>query len=127
MMLVFSIVVGQIAPPLDDDLSLVRTEDLEGRALPDALVIRADGRLAFRGAEVTSVAAYVEELPLEARGAIRIVPDRNLAASRLVQVSANLRASGTARGRTGIGMIPSSRIAKVLAGREPSRYRPPQS
>lgn len=94
LMLIFFMVAGQIASPMEGELSLVQTADLDGRAPPDALVIRADGSLRFRDREVASAASYIADLPEEERAAVRIVPDRDLDAARLVQVAAELRAAG---------------------------------
>jgi biopolymer transport protein ExbD len=97
LMLVFFMVAGSIAPPLKQDLSLIRTEDLAGRAPPDALVVEADGALSHRGEAVASAAAHARSLTGEARAAIRVVPDRDLAARELVRVAAELRGAGAER------------------------------
>lgn len=95
LMLVFFMIAGSIAPPLSNSVQLAETRDLEGREPPDALVIRADGVLEYRGAELTSVGAYVDraalELPLDS---VRVVPDRALPATELVKVSTELRGLG---------------------------------
>ena len=57
LMLVFFMVAGTLAQPLDGDLDLVRTADLEGRAPPDTLVVHADGRLSYRGETQASATA----------------------------------------------------------------------
>lgn len=97
LMLIFFLVAGTIAPQLDPDLTLVSTEDLEGRAPPDTLVVHADAALSYRGAPVEDAAAFVAELPEEMRAAVRVVPDRDLAASDLVRIAGELRAAGAAR------------------------------
>ena len=97
LMLVFFMVAGTLAPPLERDLSLVRTDDLEGRAPPDALVIHADGRMAYRGTEQTDVGSYVAGLERDALEAIRIVPDRDLPAADLVALGRELRRAGAGR------------------------------
>ncbi len=97
LMLVFFMVAGTIAPPLEQDLALVRTEGLEGRAPPEALVVRADGRLFYRGEPVPSAAAHARSLPEGERDAIRVVPDRDLPAAGLVRVAAELRGAGAER------------------------------
>lgn len=94
LMLIFFLVAGQVAPPLASDLSLVRTADLEGRAPPDTLIIRADGTMEFHGEPVQSATAFAETLPGEMREAIRIVPDRELDARTLVGIAAELRGAG---------------------------------
>ncbi len=97
LMLVFFMVAGTMAQPLDRSLDLVRTADLEGRAPPDALVIHPDGRLVYRGADQPNAAAYLEGLPEEQREVIRLVPDRALPAADLVALTRDLRAAGAQR------------------------------
>jgi len=96
LMLVFFLVAGTVAQPLDGTLNLVRTSDLDGAAPPDALVVHSDGRMSFRGIEIASIEAF-----LAARapgdGAVRVVPDRDLPAARLVEIGAALSAAGAER------------------------------
>ncbi|WP_375260408.1 ExbD/TolR family protein [Palleronia sp.] len=97
LMLIFFLVAGQIAPPLAADLSLVRTAELEGRAPPDTLIIRADGEMQYRGEPVASAAAFADTLPEDEREEIRLVPDRDLEARALVNIAAELRGAGAGR------------------------------
>lgn len=93
LMLIFFLVAGTVAPPLDPDLTLVQTEALEGRSPPDALVLSADGQLRFRG-QPMDPATYVAE----ADGpVVRIIPDRAVPATRLIEVTLALRAAGAER------------------------------
>ncbi|RYH04475.1 biopolymer transporter ExbD [Salipiger sp. IMCC34102] len=93
LMLVFFLVAGTVAPPLDPDLSLVNADDLEGREPPDALVLSADGSLRFRGVPVDPTV-----LPPDTDDAtVRIVPDRDVPANRLMEVTLMLRAAGADR------------------------------
>ena len=95
LMLLFFLIAAAIAPPLDGDVRLVRTDALDGRAPPDAAVIRADGALVYRGAEITSqtyLAARLRET--DAAPALRLVPDRDLPAERLLEIAADLRNNG---------------------------------
>ncbi len=97
LMLVFFLVAAAIAPPLDRDVSLVRAAELDGRAPPDAAVIRADGTLVYRGAEITSEAYLASRLSEEGESvALRLVPDRDLPAQDLVAIAGALRRSGAA-------------------------------
>lgn len=92
IMLIFFLIAGTIAPPLDTDLQLVDTSDLEGREPPDALVLRQDGTLSFRGMLIdpeTYMNTYND-------GPVRIVPDRNASGVRVIEVSSILRALGAA-------------------------------
>lgn len=94
LMLIFFLVAGTVARPLDKDLRLVRTADLAGAAPADALVLHADGRMTYEGAVVTSATAFVDSLPEPARASVRIIPDRDLPAATLVAQGRALRAAG---------------------------------
>ena len=97
LMLVFFMVAGTLTRPLDDELQLVRTADLEGRAPPDTLVAHADGRLTYRGDPIASAEAFYAARPEEERELVRIVPDEALAATTLVNLARDLRAAGASR------------------------------
>ena len=90
LMLIFFLIAGTIAPPLDPELKLVDTSELEGREPPDALVLRQDGTLVFRGTP-TDPTAY---MATHGTGPVRIVPDRNASGSRLMEVTGTLRRLG---------------------------------
>lgn len=90
LMLIFFLIAGTIAAPLNSDLQLVETSELQGREPPDALVLRADGTLSFRGTS-TDTKQYMARY---AEGPVRIVPDRNASGQRLVEVSSALRSLG---------------------------------
>ena len=97
LMLVFFLVAGTMAQPLNSALELVRTADLDGRAPPDALVIHPDGRLVYRGAAQPNAAAFFAALPPDARKTVRLVPDRALPARDLITITRELRAAGAQR------------------------------
>jgi biopolymer transport protein ExbD len=94
LMLIFFLVAGTIAQPLDGDLKLVRTADLDPASPPDALVISADGALSFRGRPMVDITDYLAQEDRQPTDVIQIVPDRDLAASRLIEVGAALRTGG---------------------------------
>lgn len=94
LMLIFFLVAGTLAQPLDGELKLVQTSDLDGRAPPDALVLHANGRMTYRGDEIADIAAYLARSSEEDLAEIRVVPDRDLPADRLVALSRALRQSG---------------------------------
>ncbi len=111
LMLVFFLVAGTLARPLDRELKLVSASDLEAAPPPDALVVYPDGRMTFRGEE-TDAASHVAQRAADAGDAeteavadgkaskgplVRIVPDRELAAGELVRIGAELRAAGAGR------------------------------
>ncbi|NOD45753.1 MULTISPECIES: biopolymer transporter ExbD [unclassified Ruegeria] len=90
LILIFFLIAGTIAPPLDPDLELVNTADLEGREPPDALVLHQDGTLSFRG-RPTDAEAFMAD---RETGPVRIVPDRNASAPRLMEITSTLRRLG---------------------------------
>lgn len=97
LMLIFFLVAGTLAAPLDGDLTLVKTREMEGSAPADALVIHEDGSLSHRGAPVADAAGFLAALPAEARAVVRLVPDRDLPAKTLVTLGRRLREAGAGR------------------------------
>lgn len=97
LMLVFFMVVGALALPLDPALTLVRTAELESVAPPDALVAHPDGRLSYRGEDVTSAEGWLADQGGEEDAVVRVVPDRALPATDLVALARALRSAGAAR------------------------------
>jgi biopolymer transport protein ExbD len=96
LMLIFFIVAAQIAPPLDGEVKLVSTESLENRQPPDALVVMPDGLMKYRGALVTPAHYFTikqESAPDDIRE-IRLVPDRELPAAKLIDIGRELRGLG---------------------------------
>ncbi|QKV20380.1 ExbD/TolR family protein [Oricola thermophila] len=99
LMLVFFLIAGTLSPPLDRDVTLVKAADLQGREPPDALVIHADGTISYRGepvepADALSVAGETLE---QGDTVVRLVPDRDLPAVRLVEIGNALRDAGASR------------------------------
>ncbi|MEL6121635.1 MAG: biopolymer transporter ExbD [Pseudomonadota bacterium] len=94
LMLIFFLVAGTLAQPLDGDLELVETSDLEGREPPDALVLHADGRLSYRGETQANITQFLSGRLEDDLVQVRIVPDRNAEADELVDVSRALREGG---------------------------------
>ncbi|WP_298864154.1 biopolymer transporter ExbD [uncultured Sulfitobacter sp.] len=97
LMLVFFMVAGTLAQPLDPALKLVETGALDDQAPPDALVIYPDGRLRFEGQDQSDAASFVASLSEEDRAVVRVVPDRALPAKTLVTLTRELRAAGAER------------------------------
>ncbi|RLJ97934.1 ExbD/TolR family protein [Ruegeria conchae] len=90
LMLIFFLIAGTLAPPLDPELQLVDTSELEGRDPPDALVLNADGILSFRGVQ-TDPEAFMAR---HDDGPVRIVPDRHVSGQRLMELTGALRRYG---------------------------------
>lgn len=97
LMLVFFMVTSTLAQPLDRDLKLVRTSELEGRAPPDTLVLHADGRLAYRGQTVASAQDFYALRREDDGKVVRIVPDEAAPALTLVNLARELRSLGASR------------------------------
>jgi biopolymer transport protein ExbD len=93
LLLVFLMVAGTIAPRLSGDVTLIDASDPAARTPPDAAVILPDGRMMFEGAEVTAE-AYAGLRLAAGNTEIRIVPDRNLPATDLIDLVERLRAAG---------------------------------
>lgn len=99
LMLIFFLVAAQIAPPLEGGLNLISTAELDNREPPDALVVMADGLMKYRGASVTP-AHYVtikREASPDDLDIIRLVPDRDLSAVKLIEIAAELKALGASK------------------------------
>lgn len=100
LMLIFFLIAGTLAPPLDPDLTLVSSRDLEGREPPDALVIAADGGMTYRGQPMDAAAYVAWETETGGEPAVlsvRIVPDRDLPAQKLLEVGRALQEAGADR------------------------------
>ena len=96
LMLVFFLVAGTIARPIDKDLKLVRTADLDGASAANAVVLHPDGRLSVFGNTVPDAATALSALSYE-QGPVRVVPDRDVQARVLVRLGAELRGAGAER------------------------------
>jgi biopolymer transport protein ExbD len=94
LMLVFFMIAGALAPTLDDEISLIETAELAGRAPPDTTVLRADGTLFLRGAEVTVDHAVAASLEGPNGADLRLVADRAVPARTLMSRVAELREAG---------------------------------
>lgn len=99
LMLIFFLIAGTLAPPIDTGLAMIETEQSSPSPPPDALAVLEDGSLRFRGQPVTA-AAYVE-MRLQnddaGDGTYRLVADRRLPATRLLEVVAALQEAGAER------------------------------
>lgn len=101
LMLVFFMVAGTLAPPLETGLNLVSTGDLDGSAPPDALVVHPDGRMSYRGTTLRAASDYLalraSDISPSETSPVRVVPDRDLPAARLIQIARDLRLAGADR------------------------------
>lgn len=95
LLLVFFLVAGTLAPPLDRDIQLIDTTALPPGTPPDAVVLHADGRISFQGVDVTSAEAFLKQARPEVVQRTRIVPDRSVPARNLIALARNLTAAGS--------------------------------
>ena len=99
LMLIFFLVAGTLTKPLDQDVDMVSLFIEENAPPPDMVFVRADGTLSWQGDPVDvsaikerwSEAQYNEE---NEETVMRIVADRNLQATTLLEKLEELRAAG---------------------------------
>lgn len=100
LMLIFFLIAGTLAPPLDPNVTLMDLESEQGEQMPDALAILSDGRLTYRGQHVSDAGIYAQAALKRSAEAgqsnktIRLIPDRKLSAARLLEITAKLQAAG---------------------------------
>ena len=93
LMLIFFMISGTIAKPIDKTLKLIETEKLLSIDPPNALVLFKDGSMKFNGDNITDLKIFVTENHIGKD--IWIVPDRNLYANQLVKITKALKNFGT--------------------------------
>lgn len=99
LMLIFFLIVGTLAPPLDGDVNLIRTTTSEPVEPPDALVILADGKTRYRG-QAVDLGSFVNDQRSasdEDTRYLRILADRNLPARTLIEITSALYELGAKR------------------------------
>ena len=95
LMLIFFMITGTIAKPIEKTLRLIETENLLRIDPPDALVLLKDGTMKFNGHNLKDLQIFVTENHIGKD--IRIVPDRNLSANELVKITEKLKTFGAKR------------------------------
>lgn len=88
LLLVFFLIAGTLAPPVDDRLTLVKAANLQETPPPDGVLILSDGTLLKDGNPASIQDAVVAD------SVVRIVPDRDLPAAMLLDISRQLRTAG---------------------------------
>ncbi|MEM9969750.1 MAG: biopolymer transporter ExbD [Pseudomonadota bacterium] len=89
LMLIFFLIAGTVAPPIANDIELVTLADLEGSQPQETLAIFPDGRVVWQGEDVDPAAFETGDGDV-----VRILPDRNLPAWRLMEIAQTLQAAG---------------------------------
>ncbi|WP_350335390.1 ExbD/TolR family protein [Coralliovum pocilloporae] len=94
LMLIFFLVAGTLATPIDKALAPADTAELPMTPSdPLTIAIRADGSLFWRGAESTSE-AVITILQAEGQKDVKIIPDRELPVPLLVEQVKALKEAG---------------------------------
>ena len=110
LMLIFFLIAGQLAPPVDPDVTLAETTEAPPLAPPDALFADSEGRLSHRGQPV-EIAAYLAALgadgpasgpaPGEDTGTggpvVLLAVDRDLDAARMLEIADRLYRAGAGK------------------------------
>lgn len=97
LMLIFFLIAGTLAPPMEADIRLIETVMAERSEPPHALFVTGDGELRAGGRAVDPT-SYVTSLKAESGEAegidVRLAADRELPAVRLIEIVRALRESG---------------------------------
>ena len=94
LMLIFFLVAGTLAPPLDPEVTLAQTREAEAAPPPDALAVRADGSVHYRGAPTTLEAYLANRDGSSTDAPVKVFVDRALPATELIEIADRLRQLG---------------------------------
>ncbi len=103
LMLIFFLIAGTLAPPLDPNITLVDLDSERGEQMPDALAILSDGRLSYRGQPVADLGDHVRSALEKSADAglpdktIHLIPDRKLSAAKLLETITKIQSAGAGR------------------------------
>ncbi|GGA57510.1 hypothetical protein GCM10011499_29620 [Pelagibacterium lentulum] len=95
LMLIFFLVAGTIAPPVDPNVALAATQKAPQSPPLAALLLDAEGQASWHGTPITLDAFVQNHAPREDEP-LRLGADRDLPADMLIDVLGQLRALGIA-------------------------------
>ncbi|WMT91277.1 biopolymer transporter ExbD [Pelagibacterium sp. H642] len=95
LMLIFFLVAGTVAPPIEGDVNLSTTEEAPQSPPTAALYADAEGALTWNGAAISAEAFAQSHAPAEGEP-VRLGADRDLPAEMLIDLLGELRALGLA-------------------------------
>ncbi len=100
LMLIFFLIAGTIVPPLDRAITPVDNTRENNAELEGALGVRKDGSLFANGVQVT-LESYLEDMSPSSKETIspsplRILPDKDASAVRVIDVINQIKAAGIA-------------------------------
>lgn len=90
LMLIFFMIAGALAPPINKEISLVETQFAKTAKPPNALAIDRKGRISYRGKAIT-FQTYLSAHP-QTEDKIRLAIDKDLLARKLITMIAKLKA-----------------------------------
>ncbi|WP_186395848.1 biopolymer transporter ExbD [Stappia sp. TSB10GB4] len=102
LMLIFFLIAGQLAPPVEPSVTLAETVEAPPLAPPDALFVDKDGALTYRG-QPADIAAYLAALSGGRAGegsddeggpSVMLAVDRDLGAARVLEIAEDLYRAG---------------------------------
>ncbi|NVK34591.1 MAG: biopolymer transporter ExbD [Rhodobacteraceae bacterium] len=116
LMLIFFLIAGQLAPPMDKEVELIDTSDAPALPPPDGLVARKDGALFYQN-EPVSAESYIalaraqiadgsktaisqqsaQETTTTSAPTVRLIADKNLSALKLVSIVSSLQKVGAGK------------------------------
>lgn len=100
LMLIFFLVAGTLAPPMDSAISMIETSEAERIPPSEALSVRSDGSLFFKGRTVSLEEWANSDIALATREsgeAPKLIADRELPAPDLVAIITEMRGLGFER------------------------------
>ncbi|MEX3007423.1 ExbD/TolR family protein [Hoeflea sp. TYP-13] len=108
LMLIFFLIAGTLAPPMDSDVELIRAADARAVEPPRALFVTEAGILRYQGESTTPEAYLVrlfadaDEAPAEPTTAkdgpvVKLAADGRLPATRLIEVIGRLKSAGAGK------------------------------
>jgi len=89
LMLIFFLVAGTLAPPLEAGVELIETQSAEPAAPPNALAMREDGSVIFQGS-IISPNGFLQKRN-DDQPFIKIVADQKAPAVKLLQLVSEIR------------------------------------
>lgn len=118
LMLIFFLIAGQLSPPVDPEVELVRTEQAPPLPPPDALFVDAEGELRYRGKPISAEAFMVQrrqDVAREAAGGSAITGEAGGSASGPAAPVAATEETGAGK-RSGFGSRKPRRSARDAGG-----------
>lgn len=111
LMLIFFLIAGTLAPPMDGDVALIKTVEAEATAPPQAIFVTENGEVKYQGNVITADRYQwaIEDIQQQgdrsgdqpsndaaSASTVKIAADGKLAASKLIAIIGELKTAGAA-------------------------------